>query len=90
MASGPRPFDPRVFDAAVFDTSPLFITDTDTLHKPVDCVLAGQQPYKDRYREQEIHPPNQKTKTAITRSGVKMLRGAKPSYTTKTSKRGYD
>lgn len=66
------------------------ITDTDILQKPVNCVLAGQQPYKFSGREYEIHPSNRREQGRVNRSGVARLRGSRPSFTTKTSSRGYD
>lgn len=46
------------------------ITDTDILLLPVDCVLAGQQTIKDRYRTWEIPAYKRTEKFAGTRSGV--------------------
>jgi hypothetical protein len=51
-------FDPALFDSVVFDASPLFVTDTDALQKPVNCVLMGQQLFRDCYRTTEIAPPD--------------------------------
>jgi hypothetical protein len=72
------------------ETAVAVATSRAVLQDPINCVLAGQQPYRERGREWEIHPPNRRTKTAVTRSGVRQLGGQKPSFTTKTSKRGYD
>lgn len=67
----------------------LDITDTDILQKPVDCVLAGQVPYKDKYREWDLKAPNRKETGKVIRSSVRSL-GGKPGYTVRTDKRGYD
>lgn len=66
----------------------LTITDTDILQKPVDYVLAGAQPIKDRYREWDI-PAYRKTETGSTkRSGVRNIGGTVPSFKSTTSKTG--
>lgn len=65
------------------------ITDTEVLQLPVDCILAGQQHYKQSGREYEIHPRNQREFSRGSRSRVRALRGGKPSFTTTTNKRGY-
>lgn len=66
------------------------ITDTEVLPLPINCVLAGQQPYKFSGREWEIPAYRRSTKTAVSRSGVAKLRGGKPSFTVSTNSRGYD
>lgn len=66
------------------------ITDTEVIQLPINCVLAGQQPYKFGGREWEIPAYRRSDKTAVTRSGVAKLRGAKPSFTVTTNNRGYD
>jgi len=66
------------------------IIDTDVLQLPVDCVLAGDQPYRDRGREYEIRPMNMTEKTWGKHSRVKALSGGRPSFTSTTGKRGYD
>lgn len=68
----------------------LSIVDTEVLQLPVDCVLAGQQPYRERGREWEIRPRNLTEKTWGRHSSVRALQGGKPSFTVTTGKRGYD
>jgi hypothetical protein len=67
----------------------LSITDTDILHKPVDYVLAGQQPIKDRYREWNVPQAKRTERTTVTRSGPRRLGGG-TGFTVRTDKRGYD
>ena len=68
----------------------LDITDTDILQKPIDCVLAGEVPFKDRYREFELRTPNRKANPRVTTGGARKLGGAAPSFRVRTDKRGYD
>ncbi len=68
----------------------LNIVSTTKLHKPIDYILAGQQHYKQSGREYEIRPSDIRTRGNTMRSGVRALRGSRPSFTTTTSKRGYD
>lgn len=65
------------------------ITDTDILQKPVNCVLAGEQTIKDRYREWDVPAARRTVRTTMTRSGVRSLGGG-TGFTTRTDKRGYD
>lgn len=65
------------------------ITSTIDIQLPIDCVMAGDQPLKERINEYEIRPQNRKYRTSISRSGVSRLDN-KPTFTTHTSKRGYD
>lgn len=60
------------------------ITDTDILQKPIDCILAGDQHYKERVTEWMIPKPDTKTTVSTSRSGIKKLGGEKPSYTVKS------
>lgn len=64
------------------------IVDTDAIQKPVDYALAGQQLIKDRYREFEIHAPNVRETTKVTRSGVQRLGGGTPTFTTRSGSLG--
>lgn len=66
------------------------VTDTDILQKPVNVVMAGDVPIKDRWREFDIRPLDLKTKPVATGSPTRRLRGDKPSFTVKTDKKGYD
>jgi hypothetical protein len=68
----------------------LGITDTDILQKPVNVVMAGDVPIKDRWREFDIRPLDLKSKPVATGSPTRRLRGDKPSFTVKTDKKGYD
>jgi hypothetical protein len=66
------------------------LTDTDILQLPVDCVLAGQQPFTERGRTFEGGPQRMTRRTLGTHSSVRNLSGARPSFTIKTGSRGYD
>ena len=66
------------------------ITSTRKIQLPIDCVLAGQQPYKFSGREYDIRPMSTTERVQGRRSRVRKLRGAKPSFTTTTNNRGYD
>jgi hypothetical protein len=70
-----------------FDTT---ITDTEVLQLPINCILAGQQQYKQSGREYEIRPLNATEKVTLKRSRVARLKGEKPSFTTRVSHRGYE
>jgi hypothetical protein len=68
------------------------ITDTDILQLPVNVVLAGAVPIKDRYREFDIRPLNfRQGKTHMSaRGGVRRIGGDGPSFTITTSRKGHD
>lgn len=66
------------------------LVDTDILQRPVNVVLAGMQPIKDRYREWDVRAPNLRTETKGTASSTRRLKGGRPSFTTKTGPKGYD
>lgn len=66
------------------------ITDTEVLKLPINCVLAGQQPYSERGREWAIPPPRRTEKGSTMRSRVGRIYGGESSYTVRTSHRGYD
>lgn len=84
-------FQPGAFQAApAFQIGFNDIIDTDILQKPIDAVLAGKQPIKDRYREWDIRPMNMRGRTRVTRGGVQNIGGEKPSFTVTTTKKGYD
>lgn len=68
----------------------LSITDLQVLQLPVDCILAGDQHYKQSGREYEIRPMNMTEKTWGKHSRVRALSGGRPSFTSTTGKRGYD
>lgn len=68
----------------------LNITSRRVLQDPVDCVLAGDQHYKQSGREYEIRPMNKTEKTWGKHSSVRALSGGRPSFTSTTGKRGYD
>ena len=60
------------------------ISDTDILQKPVNVVLHGTQPVKDRYREFELRQPNIRITPVVTRGGVRNLGNTRPqSFTVK-------
>ena len=70
--------------------SNLHATDTAVLQLPINCVLAGQQLIKDRYRENDLFNPNLKTDVIVTRSRAGLLGTKRPSFTIRTDKKGYD
>ncbi len=65
------------------------VTDTDILERPVNVVMAGDVPIKDRWREYDIRPANFKTREVASTSKARRLSGP-GSVTTRTDKRGYD
>lgn len=71
-------------------TGYLLITDTDILQKPINCVLAGEVPFKDRWREYQIPAKYTTNKTVVKSSGARRLKGPAPSFTTRTGSKGYD
>ena len=84
-------FQQTAFQFGAFQIAPGGdVTDTNHLQLPVDCVLAGDQPYNDRGREYDIRPMNATEKTWGKHSSVRALGGGRPSFTTTTGKRGYD
>ena len=66
------------------------IIDTDVIQFPVNAVLMGTQPIKDRYREFDIRPMNMKTRGVGSRGQTMRLQGDKPSFTVTSSKKGHD
>lgn len=66
------------------------VTDTDVLRLPIDCVLAGQQPYKDRGRTWEIPKHRTSTRVGASSTPARRIRGAASSFTSRTNSRGYD
>jgi hypothetical protein len=68
-------------------SSPLHLTDTDVLQLPVDCVLAGQQPYDFSGRDPVITAKYSESQST-PRSRVKRLGGSKPSSSTKSGPLG--
>lgn len=66
------------------------IIDTDILQKPVDCVLAGDQLIKDRYREWTVPGAKTVERPMVSATPRRRLTGQAPSFTVKTDKRGYD
>jgi hypothetical protein len=68
----------------------LRMTSTEVIQKPVDYVVEWMVPIKDRGIEFEIHSANtRELSTGNMRSEVRR-HGKPPSFTTKTSKKGYD
>ena len=84
-------FQPNVFQNNVFQTADRQVTDTFVLQLPINCVLAGQQPYEFSYRESMIPRGVRQTQRSDTnRSSVRLLEGGKPGFTVTTNNRGYD
>lgn len=87
----PSAFQPGAFQVGAFQSAGAGqLTSTTILQKPINCVLAGHQPYKFSETEYSIPPYRRTHTTAVARSGVAKLRGGKSSFTSKTSSRGYD
>lgn len=86
------PQDLRVFYPTPFAWQRDFgtITDTDALQKPVNVVMAGDVPIKDRWREFDIRPLNIKTTRIASATPGQRLNGPVPSFKTRTDTRGYD
>lgn len=66
------------------------LTDTDAIQLPVDCYVPGLDPVKDRYREYNIRPMALNSRGSTNRSAVNRVRGGRPSFTTTSSRKGYD
>lgn len=66
------------------------VTSTLFLQLPINCVMAGQQTYKDRYRTFELNDPKQRAEIKAKSSQVGRLSGEAPSFKTTTGKKGYD
>lgn len=83
-------FGNRYFGQALGFDVHLIVTDLDVLRRPVNCVLAGSVPIKDRYREYEIPAYKRSEKTTFSSTPARRLKGPPPSSWTKTDNRGYD
>jgi hypothetical protein len=81
-------FGPSYFGGAVAALAR--ITSTRILQLPIDAVLAGQQPIKEIGNEYDIRAVNRRERGRTMRSGVRALSGAKPSFTIRSSRRGYE
>lgn len=68
----------------------LTITDTEVLQLPVDCVLVGEQPFRETGRTVELAPSRRTETPSLMQSSVRRLSGDRPSFTITISKRGYD
>lgn len=66
------------------------VTDTAQIQLPVNCVLAGQQRYREKGRDYELYPQNLKTKGVNVTRSLRRLSREKPSFTVTTSKTGRD
>jgi hypothetical protein len=66
------------------------ITSTSILQLPVDYQLAGEPAFRERYRTYEISPRRVTEQGRGRTAGVRRLSGSAPSFTTTTTKRGYD
>jgi hypothetical protein len=66
------------------------ITSTAVLQNPVDYQLAGEPAFRERYRTYEISPRRVTEQGRGRTAGVRRLSGSAPSFTTTTTKRGYD
>lgn len=70
--------------------SGLAIMSTRRIQLPVNCVLAGDQLYRHKYRVAEIFPTNTRERTKASVSGVSRLSKDKPSFSVKSTSKGYD
>lgn len=79
-------------DAVLFEQPD--VTDvTNDLQLPINCILAGQQLIRDRYRENTIFDPGIKATRKINGFSVQLdITGKfkKPSFTVTSNNRGYD
>lgn len=75
---------------AIVETATQDVIDTDAIQLPVNVVLHGTQPIKDRYREFDIRPMNMKSTGVGGRNPTVRLQGGKPSFTVTSSKKGHD
>lgn len=66
------------------------ITDTDILQKPVDFFMPELPQYAEIVSEVEFRPPNVRAQTKVRKGAGGRLSQSAPSFTVKTSKRGYD
>jgi hypothetical protein len=66
------------------------ITDTTILQLPIDAILAGQQDYRVSEQVWDIRDPNPKYKITVESSPVKQLSDKPSTFTTTTTKKGYD
>lgn len=76
--------------AASFGFGPLFITDTDLIELPINCILAGQQDYEVGHTEIEARDPNIRTRTAVSQGGGGRLSSSESSFRVRKDSRGYD
>lgn len=83
-------FGNRYFATALGFPAHLLVTDLDRIQLPVNCVLAGDVPFKDRWREWDVPAARTKEKVMASSTPARRLKGPGPSFTTRTSSRGYD
>lgn len=68
----------------------LDITDTDIIQLPVDYWLAKDVPFTERWRTVERFGGKSKTRKLASAARPMRLQGDGPSFTVKTSRRGFD
>lgn len=83
-------FQVGAFQTGAFQQVEGNVTSTLVLRLPVDCVLAGEQLFSDRYREYDIAPQRTSTRTRVRSGGRHRLSGQAPSFKTTSTSRGYD
>lgn len=67
------------------------VTATDReIQLPVNVVLAGMVPIKDRWREYDVRPPGFRTREVSSATPTRRLKGGAPTFTTRTDRKGYD
>jgi len=67
-----------------------FITSTHVIQKPVDYVIEWTRKIAPSWSEHDVFPSNLREKAGASKAAVQKLSGDKPSFTTKTGKKGYD
>lgn len=75
--------------AARFGFGPLFITDTDLIELPINCILAGQQDYEIGHTEIEEREANIRTRTSVSQGGGR-LSSSESSFRVRKDNKGYD
>ena len=66
------------------------VTSTDVLDLPVDYFMEGLPQYREQGRTYEGSLGRPREDVKVTSSGKRRLTVAKPSFKTRTDKRGYD
>ncbi len=63
---------------------------TTKMQLPINCILASDSLYKRIINDNQVVPFRKSESVAASASSVRRLSGGPPSFTVKTSTRGYD